>query len=127
MKLNVEHTKEWIEALRSKKFEQGKNRLKTKTYFGTFHCCLGVACEIAKLGEWTILRQDPDYLAYQIDSEEINSTTLPDKMLDYLGLSQIRQDALVQMNDSDSKSFYDIADQLESWLEEDYKENHEKA
>ena len=34
--------KKWIEALRSGRFKQGKNALKTNDK----HCCLGVLCEV---------------------------------------------------------------------------------
>ena len=38
-----EHEREWVEALRSRRFEQGKNFLN----LGGKFCCLGVACVLA--------------------------------------------------------------------------------
>ena len=38
-----EHEREWVEALRSRRFEQGKNFLNRGGKF----CCLGVACVLA--------------------------------------------------------------------------------
>ena len=40
-----EKAREWVAALRSGKYKQGKGALSTEDRF----CCLGVACEISKL------------------------------------------------------------------------------
>jgi len=44
----------WIEALESGRYEQGRHVLNSHWdgKKGSF-CCLGVACELSKLGEWT--------------------------------------------------------------------------
>lgn len=42
----------WVDALRSGRYEQGRNRLRT----GDRYCCLGVLCDLAVkdgVGEWT--------------------------------------------------------------------------
>lgn len=39
----------WIEALLSKKYRQGKNKLRSTS---NDYCCLGVLCDISRLGHW---------------------------------------------------------------------------
>ncbi len=45
--VNISAVQEWINALRSGKYSQGRNALARKTAKGTEYCCMGVACEIA--------------------------------------------------------------------------------
>lgn len=45
-KLPPAFKKKWIEALRSGKYKQGRSMLYNKLY--DTHCCLGVACRVAK-------------------------------------------------------------------------------
>lgn len=45
--MKAEIAKQWVKALRSKRYKQGKQALKIKTKAGvTRHCCLGVLCEL---------------------------------------------------------------------------------
>jgi len=49
--MNKQIKKKWIKALRSGKYEQGEERLKT----GNSFCCLGVLCDLSRkdgIGEW---------------------------------------------------------------------------
>lgn len=43
-----QHVKEWLKALRSGKYKQGRGALKQ----GDLFCCLGVACDISGLDKW---------------------------------------------------------------------------
>lgn len=42
----------WIKALRSGNYKNGKYKLKTTIKESTNFCCLGVLCDISKLGRW---------------------------------------------------------------------------
>lgn len=44
--------KKWVEALRSGKYKQCKNKLRKTDLEVIRHCCLGVACDISGLGKW---------------------------------------------------------------------------
>lgn len=57
---------ELIKALRSGEFKQIKNCLHTSEGY----CCLGVACEISKLGNWS-------YQFYNEDTDDYNYTPEP--------------------------------------------------
>jgi len=47
--MNANIKKMWLAALRSGQYQQGKESLKTEE--GKF-CCLGVLCDISRLGKW---------------------------------------------------------------------------
>jgi hypothetical protein len=95
------NAKKWVEALRSGKYEQGRNRLKTAH---NEFCCLGVACELAI--EAGVIRE----------YEGCNSfLSLP--VVRWLGLNTgsgaYMGGALHKDNDNGS-SFLEIADIIES-------------
>lgn len=46
--MNQEVKARWIEALRSGKYEQGTQQLRSGDNF----CCLGVLCDISEQGQW---------------------------------------------------------------------------
>jgi len=124
--MNLELIREWVEALRSGKYEQGRLALRSKD---DKYCCLGVLCDIAKDRlslEWTLKGR------YYIESN--NCTILPSSLLELLGiggyLGSISIDAtklspeygipknstfitLVELNDYYKLSFTQIADILE--------------
>ena len=52
--MNAEIKQKWIVALRSGKYQQGFNRLRSNDKY----CCLGVLCDLSGLGWW----EDDDYL-----------------------------------------------------------------
>jgi hypothetical protein len=54
--MNAEIKKQWIEALKSGDYQQGKSVLRQNTTNGVYHCCLGVLCELhakATNTKWT--------------------------------------------------------------------------
>lgn len=126
--LNVEKTKKWTRALRSGRYLQGKNSLisqndeKVLTY-----CCLGVYCEITNpLGwqfengvlinnYWQMEEWDPE-VNDSYDPDFSASVQLPVKLMNELGLSAAQQDQLIRLNDSEQKSFLEIADYLDREL-----------
>jgi len=93
----TEHTQQWLDALRSGEYEQGKNYLFNK---GTY-CCLGVAGRIAgvDIGEY-----DGRWKAY-------------DEILDKMGMSRKESGNITTMNDEDGLSFHEIANKIEEMLE----------
>ena len=100
----AEHRAQWVVALRSGKYKQSMGKLRVADAF----CCLGVACDISGLGEWTLHNY---YLG--------QSMALPFEVFTWLGLrtsegDRERGNSLAGMNDQDGKSFNDIADVIES-------------
>lgn len=112
IQLNVANFKKWIQALRSKKYKQGKSCLynpQTRTY-----CCLGVACVSAIKAGIKIKRE-----TYEDDMLFDNSSaSLPDKVMKWLGIKdsdpELRKNlGCIRANDSLDMSFETIADLLE--------------
>lgn len=111
--MQTELKKNWIEALRSGEFKQVKNTLTN----GEAYCCLGVLCKIggaSKLGE--IYNEDEGRFN-QLDCFELNKTIaivdLPEEYLKEFGLTDNQQSTLIIMNDTDNKTFSEIADYIE--------------
>lgn len=102
-----QNQKLWIEALRSGKYKQTKTVLCLKTSHGdNAYCCLGVANEIFNL------------------NAQIDETLYGTRYQEVLGLFDsdgvIKGDedeleclSLLEMNDSDGKTFVEIADFIE--------------
>lgn len=101
---------EWVAALRSGKYKQGREKLRTDDNF----CCLGVLCDIVDNTKWVA----PDFKLIELfdgvgyaykDPDQINYTTISvhDKENNCL------QSKLGEMNDT-GKTFDEIAD----WIEE---------
>lgn len=100
--MDEELKEKWLKALRSGDYKQGRNALKTVT---NRFCCLGVLADIVNPKGW------------QKDGLEPNkySWARP-KSTSFLPLNLISTDIqvqLVNMNDSDGKSFTSIADWIE--------------
>jgi hypothetical protein len=94
--------KQWVAALRSGKYKQGKRRLKDGDNF----CCLGVLCDISKLGAWS----KRDWYGYA-------DTFLPYSVMKWSGVMDAmgeleHQDELAVQNDN-GKTFPEIADIIE--------------
>jgi hypothetical protein len=107
----------WIEALRSGKYKQGNQVLKSKS--GHF-CCLGVLCDISGLSEWKLEGKDSPFEIY------FNSNALlPEPVRTWAGLYNIfgrfhtnaPLESLATLND-DGLPFEQIADLIEEFWEE---------
>jgi hypothetical protein len=110
--------KEWVAALRSGKYKQGKNYLRRGNKF----CCLGVLCELAvkaKVTEATESGMGSSIIMYGQ-----SSSVLPAKVKKWAGLvnesgvfkfksNETALNSLAALNDS-GKSFAEIADVIES-------------
>lgn len=90
-KLTQELKDQWVAALRSSKYKQGKDVLKQ----GDEYCCLGV------LGELT--GHKGLYMSFLVDEE-----------YQYTWVNSDYQDKLAELNDAQSASFSQIADYIES-------------
>jgi hypothetical protein len=93
----------WIEALRSGKYEQGRQQLKTQN---DEFCCLGVLCDIMRPADKT---WDECYF--------INDALLPYFIKLEVGMKDVYgslgDTALVTLNDKTKLSFNEIADIIE--------------
>ena len=99
--VNKQNVRKWVEALRSGDFKQTTGQL----YVDGSYCCLGVACAISGVS---------------ISSEHFNSV-LPDAVMEWLGVEdsdpEIGERRATQWNDSEGKTFEDIARLIEKeWL-----------
>lgn len=133
--MNPEVKDKWLTALRSGKYEQGKQRLQTAD--GKF-CCLGVLCDLyaKETGtKWTKIKNDSLVNICKCDScrEANNNSGLtiafmdkdsypPDEVVAWAGLPSHNPDAvflddgvmsLSLANDLKGQTFSDIADAIE--------------
>lgn len=119
--MNKEVKEKWVAALRSGKYAQSKQRLKTK--YG--YCCLGVLCDLAvKEG---ICKENP---GEDIADEEISfderTSILPQSVLNWANIdsinphvkleSRIYPITLAECNDSLDLDFNEIANIIEKQL-----------
>lgn len=101
MKLNKKLKHKWLKALRSGKYEQGQGFLERDNKF----CCLGVLCDIMKLQriEKGISKTTFCY------KETASTSALPGAFAEEIGMSHSMQEKLWTMNDTEGKSFKEIA------------------
>lgn len=96
----------WINALRSGKYKQTDGELKGLLNKGQpVFCCLGVVCDLAAKdgGEkW-------DGIHYKDENEK-----LPEQIRKFLKMTTTQHNKLIEMNDSQSKKFNEIADYIET-------------
>lgn len=102
--MNKELKEKWVAALRSGKYHQAKRCLNHLDMF----CCLGVACDISGLGQWSSSE-------YFVEGESKSSGWLSHEMRERYGLSAGDSMALAVLND-DGKTFLQIADHIEQNL-----------
>jgi hypothetical protein len=110
-KPNKKNIRMWVEALRSGKYKQGDSVLKMRDAF----CCLGVACDISRVGEWH--QVEPfEFEEYRTRNGE-SSALLPYEVSVWLGFTdedpQIGKTLATELNDSDRLTFAEIADRIE--------------
>ena len=119
--------KEWVKALRSGEYRQGKGSLcnENVTSGECVYCCLGVACDILIEGDWT---KPPHLTVWGIDKYEefvmpatgdkqgwgfTETTSFPSlKILKKMGLHTIYAQELAELNDK-GWSFERIANKIE--------------
>lgn len=103
-KLPIEFKRKWIKALRSGDYKQTTGGLYSK--LENAYCCLGVACVINGINkrflknEGTIPAKFSSMPQILIESDTTNPVS----------------DTLIQMNDSEKKTFSEIADHIQKNL-----------
>jgi hypothetical protein len=98
--------KKWVEALRSGKYEQGKNKLRSND--GKQFCCLGVLCQLAAPRKWV----NCGGAYFHESGQSIAPLKVWSKVV---GNSNLKQTRLSALNDSGA-SFSEIADEIERVL-----------
>lgn len=101
-KLPEEFKKKWLESLRSGEYKQGTDIMYSKYSDG--YCCLGVAGAICGAS-----KEQMDRGYFDKDTDDDIPVEYPDLLLN----ADLRS-TLICMNDTDQKSFSEIAD----WIEE---------
>ena len=123
--MNNDVLKDWVEALRSDKYRQGKNFLNVNN---EKFCCFGVLCEIGKnkvvvekkaIGD--IINEDDEGNTIRIPLIGYDGYTcdLPNSIAELVGFDRRCRDVqrrLVHMNDDNNNSFSEIADYIEEHL-----------
>lgn len=107
--LKPEIKKQWVAALRSGKYRQGRFALKQGREF----CCLGMLCDLygkAHGVPWSTSKEDgATMLGASLD--------LPGAVIEWaFGAKRPPHNRLVAMNDDEKKSFAEIADYIEEVL-----------
>jgi len=119
--MNEEISEQWVEALRSGKYQQtrgGLRRFKEDTY-----CCLGVLCDISKIGEWKHIGDNTLY-DYSISTLPLQQALLPESVMKWAGMNTRagyvpgeKHKGVVIQNDKGIE-FEQIADYIEkNWKE----------
>ena len=108
--MNPELKAKWVDALRSGKYKQGRIYLNSQ---GHKFCCLGVLCDISKMGQW-VPEHDGNSRYVVRGNASGPRAALPYQIEDEYG--DVRQGVLIDMNDDKRKSFAEIADYIEQNL-----------
>jgi hypothetical protein len=121
--MNQEIAKEWIKALRSGEYEQGRKVLCRLNNGPSEFCCLGVLCEVARrsgleIGIKEIKNNEGYVLAYDLEW-----SFLPESVQNFVGMQSktgmVTLEAyggltsLAGLNDSKKLSFEEIANVIE--------------
>ena len=117
--MNKEIADKWVAALRSGHYSKGTGYLQDK--HGGF-CCLGVLCDISRLGTWDyeLRPEDPHFRGprYVVPEDKPGIAILPDTVRKWAGMSSddgwrgVITHKLTLVNDSGS-SFEAIAEIIE--------------
>lgn len=108
MKAELKH--KWVQALRSGKYSQGINTLRTRD---NKYCCLGVLADVSGLGIWRETNGVWEYIHADI---RLGRNSIEWPMLERVDLSSSEQAALVRMNDTEKRPFNAIADWIDKFL-----------
>lgn len=95
MPMNPEIKAQWVAALRSGDYKQGRSEL--KSYTG-YYCCLGVACDLAVKAGVTKETYYPDIREYRFNSigfQDLSSLILPIGVAGWLGINSTDPEVVV--------------------------------
>jgi len=103
---------QWVAALRSGEYLQGRGKLERVEEDGTsYFCCLGVLCKLAEqagiVNRRAAIDQGIVWFSY-------SDSMPPSEVYIWSGLSYVRAVKYAHMNDSDHKTFNEIADAVEA-------------
>lgn len=131
------HVRDWLDALRSGDYTQATGAMRVETYMDPYdedddpsgydedgkrvgHCCLGVACELARITleesdsgygvPTSLINYDSDPDAYPGEDQDLGH--MPTWLRELLGISWDDEGHLAKLNDSGS-DFSLIADVIE--------------
>lgn len=109
--MNIDNAKLWTTALRSGKYEQGREALRRD---GDRFCCLGVLCDVfhktTGKGKWIEKYQFP--LRFTVDGHG-GSSYLPHPVLEWIEMTNDLEKELTCRNDN-GESFTEIANFIET-------------
>lgn len=117
--MNREIALQWVDALKSGKYQQGTGTLRAQ--HDDKYCCLGVLCEISELGTWD--REGWEWVwAYKVGEEDENAAVLPAAVQEWAEMKSKAGDLsdetnLARQNDS-GKTFSEIAEIIERHWED---------
>lgn len=98
---------QWLAALRSGKYAQGRMRLKSATGY----CCLGVLCDLINPKGWT--RAEDGEWQWEYDGSSYDGNLYAAALDERLGITD-ECDNLPPLNDDGQHNFNQIADLIES-------------
>src|SRR6185369_2249558 len=99
--MNAEIKAKWLEALRSGKYQQGTQFLRNKGKY----CCLGVLCDVVNPKAWVEEPLNAEFYSYKKCS-----SMLAIGVQVQVGLGPLDTAYLMRLNDTDRKTFTEIAD-----------------
>jgi len=117
--MNVPVVKEWIDNLRSGKYQQGTGYLRTDggPYADQF-CCLGVLCDMYDKSKWrnggAASKEGTGVMSY-IDGTLVSLEMPPPSVLEWAGVPGGLASDLAECNDS-GETFAELADMIEVQL-----------
>lgn len=111
-----------VAALRSGEFRQTTGNLRSRDEQGDCYCVLGVACEISGLGQWEAAGLKMFEYVPEADPLDGRTGGLPRVVREHFGFTtdggEFRRDgryaALTIENDTEQRSFAELADLIES-------------
>lgn len=105
--MNPEIKKQWVEALRSGRYKQGREALRTTD---NRYCCLGVLADMC--GQTWQHNTDRNEYGYVDKDGKLQFGILDDNLLDKLDMTYGEQEILWEKND-DGETFPEIATYIE--------------
>ncbi len=109
MAMDKKIKKKWLSMLRSGRYKQSNALLRTGVGHEMKYCCLGVLCRAvgAKASEDT---------GFMFNGDDPQFGKLSVRLLKHVGITPKQEDCLIDLNDTQRKSFKEIADYVENYL-----------